>query len=668
MGALVAPSVYAQLPLWATEYYRMQSAYSTLFAEMAQTVGALPEDRLKRFYGSTDYNDSVEGLESLMGLLYFRPTEERLRHYETWTRSLLDAPLMRGYKGPPLQQYGTTRIFEGASQIHFDIHHQAEETNSLTWGVQLAYGEPLYIETLVRQIWNANDNMCHVYPGVDNWMQRDANRDWWLMKAPRFNSNHVGFQFPNKTPFDGHDSIEMFDVLNTVFALRWFYGPNHYLWAGSENRFAGGRVDAWIDRTVAEIGTKPALIPPGHILSGWSLDGYDPSRFGVVKSDWGWSITGSSGYTGGWYDGGDTELHFYGAMAMLAPYDQDANDIVQHGYCQRQAGATVPGHQNSRFTHDSAHLAWIAQAHRHDRDYDCDTAALARAYKDEVMRAIALRIEEGRGSHGSADGHRAMLFRYAADRVEDLLAAWRNTANPELIKWSSLDGLLYGITCGAGVYDIGTFTGRIGVDTRSDDIALSCVSQSPSWSTYYAYNRSGSTRQMSFRALTNDVNALWVRVGQDSDRDRAFDSGYQSTRLSAQRGTDRVFSVPPGESLIKVKSEFKQNNLDPSTRPDPAIGRWDSIYDVEQGRAHFRIHNLGPVPVTGLVVRMRTRNGANANDQLIDMDGFTGKDPVTRWVSWEIAREDIRELVIDPGGEVTEITEANNKLIPSFLP
>ena len=95
---------------------------------------------------------------------------------------------------------------------------------------------------------------------------------------------------------------------------------------------------------------------------------------------------------------------------------------------------------------------------------------------------------------------------------------------------------------------------------------------------------------------------------------------------------------------------------------DSAIGRKDYVY--ANGRAYVTVHNIG-LAATGLFsVRLLDAQGGQIGQaQWIELPGFSGKDPVTQTVSWDVAdAASVARVEVDTLGELREVTQFNNIL------
>jgi len=165
-------------------------------------------------------------------------------------------------------------------------------------------------------------------------------------------------------------------------------------------------------------------------------------------------------------------------------------------------------------------------------------------------------------------------------------------------------------------------------------------------------------RDMQLRVWALAHGNYEARLGVDTNADDEPDAAVHTESLELARGEALSFTAPPGRTLVIDLRLTRE--LDPITsRCDLAIGPDDVRY--AGGRLTVTVHNLGaaPTPKTTLSVQGGGRK-VLAEAEVPALEAPLDLRPRTVEVSVEVTLGEGWSVLLDPGNEVVEITEANN--------
>ncbi len=691
------------------EWPDRQRAAMTAFGEIATGLeaqySAVPF-RLKPLY-LFDYpaepergafGDGGEAVETMLSYAWIRQSKDNPLNdiVEGYLPRLMRAtPILN--KPPPQYFLGQGTIEQGASVDYHDPGHNDEELSFMPTLAQLYFGQPRYIETMVRAIWNMNDNM-HLkgFQGATNWAQYNPDLDAWMFLSCRNNANGHGYQFAS-TNFRQHDAAANYKLVTPPgMGLAWYYGFNHYFFRddGRNTDYLIGRDKVWLDRSVNPLGSGPyakrAYEIPNHILPDGTVMFNPDAHSDKTAPSWGWELCATKGWPH-WSQGYD--FYFHAAMYVaLAQHDQnpqvtamleDLDKIMALGYCERAQGRGQPVY-GDKYTVEQAFAYW--RQHRPDGPVvnpldpseDCDQALFdTKTFRaDSVRRSLAASIYMDRGEHGKAVAEIAEGLDDAMLEAQAILADYQASGgNPEIVKHEEQDGYMTLSQCGGGSRENGPSTAYWRVSSSSgQQLAIMCLDAKPNQTKLMIERGVVSDSEVFFQLMRGFPGAVTITVGPDANYDGVHDSVRVTHANTLRRGeTWAIPSFTDGTNMELIIIDHLDTVMpDYATMPDPAINN-DRQFDFAVSHRNrttmkytvsFKIHNLGLVAACGIPVALYLSDGTLAGPiQTIDLPAFTGMDPAIKIIQWEVDDPSaLGKLVIDPNDIIEEIAEVNNQL------
>jgi hypothetical protein len=159
-----------------------------------------------------------------------------------------------------------------------------------------------------------------------------------------------------------------------------------------------------------------------------------------------------------------------------------------------------------------------------------------------------------------------------------------------------------------------------------------------------------------------------LRAGPDADGNDVIDETQVERTLTLSSRGQPVYVLVPGREAFVVEIEQEESEGGPRLLPDLAVSGADIEYSGSHRLLNVRVHNVGAVPVSKSLVKFYDGDPADGGSEIgraliPHLSAPNDFEPRTLklGVIWEPSRaEHDVYVVLDPEGELTEITEGNN--------
>ena len=152
-----------------------------------------------------------------------------------------------------------------------------------------------------------------------------------------------------------------------------------------------------------------------------------------------------------------------------------------------------------------------------------------------------------------------------------------------------------------------------------------------------------------------------VRVGVDVDGDDAIDGKVVVDTVEVVRGIPMPLELPP--RVVSVVELTLIEPLDDLTRrPDLALSPLD--IQIESGQVRGKVHNIGGAPAICVLALVDAAGSVQDRLELGQLEAPLDLMPRRLPFEFELPGEDANgwSLIADPGGEVDELFEGNNRV------